>query len=360
MTAVDKYKAAMGSAEKKEKDTNAKLAEAKAAIQKQQVTVKQAQKDASAAAANLEKRKELTEHQGSRDKAIETDDTDRAVMRMHDTVAALGKVADKRREQLDQKRHNNTSSAWVQTLPGVPGPLRKSLWYKMHRRRQQIVLRPSQESVLLDLRHHVKQSLTTHGLISPAKPEKTGDSSQAVLEEAQTRAEQSLLLAIHPLLSRNEHLQRTPSSSSSSWAEPGKTLCQSGVSHLLDSNLWIFVCKGWHLELHVPKPITQSILPRAEVPPLVQRNLSEIHSAPGRQAASLLRTTHLKALATPLSAVAIATSLAETNPAVAISPGCKFFCGHVRLKIFSYQNALQPKQYPLKATRCAIHKTCLT
>jgi hypothetical protein len=81
----------------------------------------------------------------------------------------------------------------------------------------------------------------------------------------------------------------------------------------------LFHCKGWHLILDVPKESSTTLLPRAELPPLVQRNLSELHSAPGRQAASLIRTTHLRSLAAPLSAVATATSLAETNPSVAVS-----------------------------------------
>ena len=51
---------------------------------------------------------------------------------------------------------------------------------------------------------------------------------------------------------------------------------------------------------------------------MVEKNLSEILSAPGRQAASLTRTTHLRSLAAPLSAIATVTSLSETNPAVAI------------------------------------------
>jgi hypothetical protein len=81
----------------------------------------------------------------------------------------------------------------------------------------------------------------------------------------------------------------------------------------------LFHCKGWHLVLDVPKESSSTLLPRAELPPLVQKNLSELHSAPGRQAASLIRTTHLRSLAAPLSAVATATSLAETNPSVAVS-----------------------------------------
>lgn len=76
---------------------------------------------------------------------------------------------------------------------------------------------------------------------------------------------------------------------------------------------------GWHVVLDVPKACGNFLLPRAVGAPIVERNLSEIHSAPGRQAASLTRTTHLRSLAAPLSAISTVTSLAETNPAVAMS-----------------------------------------
>jgi hypothetical protein len=78
------------------------------------------------------------------------------------------------------------------------------------------------------------------------------------------------------------------------------------------------------LVLDVPKEMSTTVLPRAEPSSVVQRNLSELHSAPGRQAASLIRTTHLRSLASSLSAVATATSLAETNPSVAVSSDGKF------------------------------------
>ena len=86
------------------------------------------------------------------------------------------------------------------------------------------MLRPSPESIILDLRNHVEQSLKAKGLTVPSgKIERGGSAAQAAFDEAQLRAEQELLLAIHPVLSPKEKLLSTPSSSSSSaWAEPGK------------------------------------------------------------------------------------------------------------------------------------------
>jgi hypothetical protein len=75
---------------------------------------------------------------------------------------------------------------------------------------------------------------------------------------------------------------------------------------------------GWHLVLDVDQA-TQGdmILPCPPRQPLVQYNLSELYSAPGRQAASMINSTHLRSLESSLSAVATATSLAETDPAMA-------------------------------------------
>lgn len=64
---------------------------------------------------------------------------------------------------------------------------------------------------------------------------------------------------------------------------------------------------------------SDGILPRSAAFPLIQRNLSELYSAPGRQAASMLRQTHLRSLEYQLSAIATATSLAEFNPSMAVS-----------------------------------------
>jgi len=114
------------------------------------------------------------------------------------------------------------------------------------------------------------------------------------LEDKLIKAEQAYLLATHPVEPMSENFPSVPSSSL--WAEP-----------------------GWHLKLGVNEEDDQGdrILPCPAPQPLVQYNLSELYSAPGRQAASMINSTHLRSLETPLSAVATATSLAETDPAMA-------------------------------------------
>jgi hypothetical protein len=112
-------------------------------------------------------------------------------------------------------------------------------------------------------------------------------------EESMQRAEALFLLSAYPATD-SEAPSVPPSSSSATWAEP-----------------------GWHVNLNVPKDTEgglRSLLPRAPSFPVMQKNHSEYCSAPGRQMASLIGTTHFRALTTPLSAVAQAISLAETSP----------------------------------------------
>jgi hypothetical protein len=221
LQATQKYKNAVEIAEKRQKLIGAKLSETKAQSQKQQALVKQAQRAVVVASTTLKKRKVLlSETTGARSKLRETEETERASVRVKDTIAALSITADKRRDQLNQKRNSSTSSTWVQTLPGLPGPLRKSLWYKMHRRRQQIVLRPSLESLISDLRKSVSKSLATSEIgLQASKSDSVEGSDNDALEAELLKAEQSFLLAIHPVASAGEPLSSVPSSSP--WAEPG-------------------------------------------------------------------------------------------------------------------------------------------
>jgi hypothetical protein len=221
LQATQKYKNAVENAEKRQKLIRAKLSETKAHSQKQQAMVKQAQRAVVVASSTLKKRKSLqNETTGARSKLRETEETERASVRVKDTIAALSITADKRRDQLNQKRNSSTSSTWVQTLPGLPGPLRKSLWYKMHRRRQQIVLRPSLESLISDLRKSVSKSLAASEIGRLAsKSDSVEGSENDALEAELLKAEQSFLLAIHPVAPAGESLSSVPSSSP--WAEPG-------------------------------------------------------------------------------------------------------------------------------------------
>ena len=132
-----------------------------------------------------------------------------------------------RRDQLNQKRNSSTSSNWVQSLPGLPGPLRRSLWYKMHRRRQQIVLRPTFISMLTNMRSEIESKYESihNG---------TRHVSSEVMEDELIKAEQSYLLVTHPVGSVNEDLPSVPLSSV--WAEPG-------TYHIVNDffmRIWIF------------------------------------------------------------------------------------------------------------------------
>lgn len=212
--------------------------------------------------------------------ALETADQDRASLRVKDVIECLRKTAEIRRENMNDKKSGNASNTWVQSFPDLPTSLKKSLWHKMHRRKHQIVLRPSPESMMNQLRSHVSESRKSQQ-----------DKRTSSLDEDLIRAEKLFLLATHPI--GLVELSTTPvTKTGENWAEP-----------------------GWHLVLDVPEqPSTDSsrILPCYPSFPLLEKNLSEIASAPGRQAASFLKPSHFRCLASPLSTVGVASSPAES------------------------------------------------
>ena len=132
---------------------------------------------------------------------------EKASIRVKDVTSALRKTAGKRREQSVQKQSNSFSSAWVQSFPGLPNSLKKSLWHKMHRRRQQIILRPTEECLVNGLRERVTEVLA-------------GSRKRIVVENELLKAEQLYLLATHPV-GEIDLPTVPPSKSSDSWAEPG-------------------------------------------------------------------------------------------------------------------------------------------
>ncbi|KAG7367270.1 hypothetical protein IV203_029941 [Nitzschia inconspicua] len=277
--ALMKWRSALENGQKRDRAIREKIAEAKGIAQKKQSQVNQAQRTLRAMAVDVKKRRTQVDDVRS-GKAKPSNRYDRGPV--SDSINLLKTTAGLRRDELNSKRNSSTSNAWVQSLPSIPGSLKRSFWYKMHRRRQQIVLRPTFASLLSDLQKQVGLKLSSLGL-----PQEKVDSELI-------RAEQNYLLAIHPIAPEGETVSSSPSATT--WAEP-----------------------GWYLNLVVPKEDTADvILPRAAVYPLVQRNLSELCSAPGRQAASMLRCTHLRSLENPLSAIGTATSLAETNPSMTV------------------------------------------
>ena len=255
-----RYKSNLDSADNRHKTARGNYNEARARTQKMQAVAKhvcdgkcelriprhfihshvlplslksQAQKAVAVATNVLKKKKATLDPKAKgRAKVSEAAENERASVRVKDIIASFHKTAKKRREQLDQKRNSSASSTWVQGLPEIPGPLKKSLWHKMHRRRQQIVLRPSLESLTLGLRDTITKAIRS----SPPAKKQTMEE-----EEEHQRAEQLFCLAMYPVAPKDTLLPSIPPSSASSseaWAEPGRCT-SSGNMDRMDSCLKI-------------------------------------------------------------------------------------------------------------------------
>ncbi|GKY92665.1 hypothetical protein MPSEU_000236500 [Mayamaea pseudoterrestris] len=211
-------------------------------------------------------------------KQMEAFAAERSGSRIRDFIGSLKKVAAHRRELLNEKKNSNVSMAWLQSFPGLTSALKKSLWHKMHRRKQQIVLRPTHASFLKELRSSALENLNC------------GSHKPLNVEDQLVKVEQLFLLATHPVAENS--VSTVPSARGDlPWAEPGCLL-----------------------DLSVEPTISRDrILPCRPSYSVLEDNLSEIASAPGCQAASLLRSSHFKCLAAPLSAVAVASSPAEAG-----------------------------------------------
>ena len=295
LKAISRYKGNMESAALREKSARQSVSDNKTRLTKVQAEAKSAQKNANLAANLLRKKKIAASNakaKGARpSRQSEAAELERAATRVKDVIGALQKTADKRREQCNQKKQNGVSTSWIQSFNGLSGSLKKSLWHKIHRRKQQIVLRPTPENLLNDLRSSVVEAIAD-GSRSTLR--------RAALEDELIKAEQLYLLATHPM-AEGGLSSVPPLRAGGSWAEP-----------------------GWQLVLDVPQETErgQSILPCASSFPVLERNLSEISSAPGRQAASMVRTSYLRCLASPLSTFSIVSAPAETN--ASLSLGSKF------------------------------------
>ena len=210
--ALMKYRSALETGQKRDKAIRDKLDEMKAGMQKRQSQIAQAQRAVQSMVIDVKRRKHFVEEAQAGRQLLSNHSSDN---RVADSIDLLNAAADLRRDQFNHKRNSSTSSAWVQSLPSLPGPLKRSLWYKMHRRRQQVVLRPTFTSLLEDLRKHVGE-----------KHKETPGMSDEAIEAELIRAEQSYLLATHPIKPREESLSSIPVGHS--WAEPGKpvqTIC---------------------------------------------------------------------------------------------------------------------------------------
>ena len=201
---------AIESSEKRGIAIKAKISELQISLQKRQANNKQGHRESLALNATIKTKKNvISEVRSGKLNLVQAKSVENPTTRVKDTIDILGMTADMRRDQLNQKRNSSTSSNWVQSLPGLPGPLRRSLWYKMHRRRQQIVLRPTFTSMLTNMRNEIESKFTS--VDSGVR-----QVSKEAIDDELIKAEQSYLLVTHPV---DENLPSVPSSSV--WAEPG-------------------------------------------------------------------------------------------------------------------------------------------
>jgi hypothetical protein len=207
-----KWRSALETGQKRDRAIRLKIGEAKTVAQRKQSQVLQAQRTIQAMSEDADKRRTFVEDV----RAGRVNPSKRSGgSGVSDTIGYLELTAGLRRDELNTKRNSSTSSAWVQSLPAVPGPLKRSFWYKMHRRRQQIVLRPTFTSLLSDLKKRLQKDLKNHFAASNV----TSDVPHDIVESEFIRAEQKYLLATHPIAPEGGEIPASPSSTS--WAEPG-------------------------------------------------------------------------------------------------------------------------------------------
>lgn len=299
---LDKYRQTLDAHNRSVAELEERVKEAKAAESALKRGLSQAKKKAGSAENSLQKaikkaeaEKDLSSSQSPKAPSIvaEDEEEDIAKARVGGVLDILRLTADKRRSNLELRRHNNYRIAWKDDEVDAedwPESLKRSLVMKMQRRRVQITLRPSKTSILSDVRLEAKKWNQNQGADAKAR-------AKTPLEQA-IRAEQLLLLSLHPTGEppRLPPAPHTPSSSER-WAEP-----------------------GWQLALDVPvkEPIAAGILPSsmaARHDSLLETLLPESLSAPGRQTALMMRQSMMRLLCNPLSDLSRASAPAETHPA---------------------------------------------
>ena len=234
---------------------------------------------------DLKLKKEEIERQLRMQEVRDNNKEEESPGRIADALSTIRETMEQRRIQLESKRSDEDSRLFFHSQPAdVAKALEASLRQKMEHRRLVIVLRPNIQ-IMLD---EVKKALLEK--IRSVDHDKKIDEKGALI-----RAEQLLLLAIHPA-APNESLPTVPPAP---WAEP-----------------------GWQLELNVdPLKSTASFLPSIHVPSAFRRNLAECTSCSGRQSAALLPTHFFRMLNAPLTKLGEASAPAEPQDIKNISLG---------------------------------------
>lgn len=294
-----RYDTNISAALEKERTAQDRHAELKARVQKLHANAKIAQRNAELAGALVKERKALQATSVSTKKSGKVSQrSERPPPKVKDVMCMLAKVASKRREQYNRKKSDNISSLWLESHPDLPDALKKGIWRRMHRRKLQVVLRPSMGFLCAEIRDRAAASIVEKGtrIGNGIMPDTSEEATQRAL-----LAEQLFLLSCHP--EKDPSALHVPTSKSTeSWAEP-----------------------GWHLDLSVPKKRINcmDVLPKAQSFPVLEGNLLEVCSIAGRQAASFLSSSHLRSLSSPLSTLAIISSPAEIPTVLESKPDTK-------------------------------------
>lgn len=287
LKAIAKYNANIESTIQHEKNAHKALDETRLRLQKLQTLANSSKKNAAVATTVLKRKKNalISSRSGSKQsKVSETTGQEMAAARVKDIKMTLSLVAKKRREQATRNKTSSSTASILNSLPDISNALKKSLWHRLHRRKQAVVLRPTPEVLLNKLLATVEAAADGGG------KKGRNPKSQEKLEKELLRAEQLFLLAMHPFADGTLPAV-PPFKSNEPWAEP-----------------------GWKLDLSVGRRgVGRTLLPCAEIFPLLEKNLAEISTAPGRQAAFLIQNSTFHGVSSPLSRLATLTSPAETK-----------------------------------------------
>jgi hypothetical protein len=302
LKAVRKFTANMESQAQKLKIAKLSLEETATRLQKAVVAAKSIQKNYTLTSNQLKKKQAIasmvagTKMKGKQNEAVEMD---RAAARVEDIIGSLHDLADKRRRNAEESRTSSFRNKWMESLPELSSAVKDSLYLRMQRRsKYNIILRPSPEALVNSLRAGVDAAAAKWPL------GKTSVEKAAAIESAVEKAEQLFLLATHPLAAGDE-ASIPPASSKNRWAEPGCLL-----------------------DLSVPDESSSvNVLPKQPTFPVFERSLAEFSSSYGRQLASFMNPSFLRCFNAPISYLAVAGSIAESEPSVLSTRKLPAFCG---------------------------------
>jgi hypothetical protein len=238
-----------------------------------------------------------------------------ASTRVADIMSAIRLTFEQRRREIELKRSHDAADAAaalsLSETSTVDDALHVSFRQKMDHRRLVTVLRPTRSSALEELEHmveeHMQRKSSNQSKEAPTDANKKNEEFTKAKQEHLLKAEEMLLLALHPPAPDDGHLPSTPKDptdgKASLWAEPGWHL---NLDATTDDELFF---RGTLLS----KPCGTS--------PAFRAAHAACASAPGRQSAQLLPRQHLRILTAPLSDFSRASAPAQPSADVVVNEG---------------------------------------